>query len=408
MSRVADFLRGIADRLSREPRTPGESRIPYFGRTPAGVSVTADNAMTLPVVWAATRYLSQTVAMLPWHVHLETEKGTELIWRHPVDWRVWKRPSPEWSSMQFRETLTHWALRYGNGYAEIERDIIGRAIALWPIHPDRVEVCRDVETGELVYEISNEAGPKVILPAMDVFHVRGFGDSPVGVNVMEYAARSIGWAMAAQLFGSTFFGNGMNVSGVVTMKKGMKGDGISRVRAEMENLYKGPRNANKTAILDADAEWKQVGIDPEKGQLIPVHQHLIEDVCRWFGAPPHKVAHLLRATFSNIEHQSIEVVQDSIQPWVKRFEDEADYKLFGRENRRGYFTKINLLGLQRGDFKSQAEGFRIYREMGVMNADEIRDRLDMNKQPNGVGEKYTMQGQYTTVERIGERTEGTQ
>jgi len=306
--------------------------------------------------------------------------------------------------MQFRETLTHWALRYGNGYAEIERDIIGRAIALWPIHPDRVEVCRDVETGELVYEVSSDAGRKVELPAMDVFHIRGFGDGPVGVNVMEYAAQSIGWARAAQLFGASFFGNGMNVAGVVTTKKGLKSDGIARLRAEMEGLYKGVRNANRTAILDADAEWKPVGIDPEKAQFITVHQHLIEDVCRWFGAPPHKVAHLLRATFSNIEHQSIEVVQDSIQPWVKRFEDEADYKLFGRENRRGYFTKINLLGLQRGDFKSQAEGFRIYREMGVMNADEIRDRLDMNKQPNGVGEKYTMQSQYTTLERIGQGT----
>jgi hypothetical protein len=34
--------------------------------------------------------------------------------------------------------------------------------------------------------------------------------------------------------------------------------------------------------------------------------------------PPHKVMHLLRATFSNIEHQSIEVVVDSVTPWARR------------------------------------------------------------------------------------------
>ncbi|MGD9739915.1 MAG: phage portal protein, partial [Bauldia sp.] len=94
-------------------------------------------------------------------------------------------------------------------------------------------------------------------------------------------------------------------------------------------------------------------------------------------------------------------VQASL-PWVKRFEDEADFKLFG-QNRRGLYTKMNLLGLLRGDFKSQADGFKVYREMGVVNADEIRERLDMNKMEPGLGgEKYTMNGSYMTLEQIGE------
>jgi phage portal protein BeeE len=69
------------------------------------------------------------------------------------------------------------------------------------------------------------------------------------------------------------------------------------------------------------------------GQFIETRQHQVEEICRWFGVPPHKVMHLLRATFSNIEHQSIEVVVDSITPWVKIFEEEADYKLFGEPAR---------------------------------------------------------------------------
>jgi phage portal protein BeeE len=41
-------------------------------------------------------------------------------------------------------------------------------------------------------------------------------------------------------------------------------------------------------------------------------------------------------------------VVDSISPWVKRFEDEADYKLFG-QNRQGLYTKMNMRALMRGD-----------------------------------------------------------
>jgi len=399
----ADVVRRLrAARRTQDPNYPDTRRVPYTGRTQAGVFVTPDTAVTVPAVWACLRYLSQTVAMLPWHAMQKAGNGgTEIAEMHPINWMLWKRPSPEWSSFQFRETLTHWALRWGNGYAEIERDIVGRPIALHPIHPERVEVCRDRETGRLYYDVNNGTGGTVRLDPMDVFHIRGFGEGPVGVNVMAYAAESIGWARAAQLFGAAFLGSGMGVPGVLSFKGKLTEGGREEARKEFERTYGGPRG-KKVFIGDNDADFKPFVTDPEKGQFISTNQHLIEEVCRWFGVPPHKIAHLLRSTFNNIEHQAIEVVQDSILPWAKRFEEEADYKLFG-QNRRGYFTKINLMGLLRGDFKSQAEGFQIYRNIGVVSADDIRERLDMNRLPPGSGgEKYVMQSQYTTLDKVGE------
>jgi hypothetical protein len=125
--------------------------------------------------------------------------------------------------------------------------------------------------------------------------------------------------------------------------------------------------------------------------------------CRWFGVPPHKVQHLLRATFSNIEHQSIEVVVDAIAPWAKLFEEEADYKLFGAINRQGFYTKLYLQGLMRGDAKSRGEFYKLMRESGAISADEIRALEDLNPLPEGEGgTKYIVQSQYTTLARIGE------
>lgn len=402
--RMAFGLLKLANRLSTEERYPGTSRVAQGLRTLAGVIITPDTAVTISAVWACLRYLSQTVAVLPWHVMRQLRQGgAELALTHPVDYLIWKRPSKEWSSFQFRETMVHWALRWGNAYAEIERDQAGRPFALWPIHPERVQVCRDPETGDLYYEVSNGTGAKVDIAFEDMFHLRGFGEGPVGVNVIAYASQSLGWARAIQLYGASFFGNGMNVSGVVINKKPLKPDGVRRQRAEMEQLYKGPANANRTAILDSDADWKAITIDPSKSQLIEASYLLVEEVCRWFGVPPHKVMHLLRATFSNIEHQAIEVVVDSVTPWVKRLEDEADYKLFGAQNRQGFYTKMNLRALLRGDFKSQNEGFEIARRNAVINADEWREYLDMNPMPAGAGgDKYIMQNHNTTLERIGE------
>lgn len=373
-------------------------------RQPAGVRINADSSMTIAAVWACVRYLSQSISVLPWQVRKPSNDGASSTAapKHQVQALLW-RPSAEWSGTQFRETLTHWALRRGNGYAEIERDIAGRPIGLYPIHPDRVEVLRDVNSGELFYKVDNGSDPAGFIDHMDMFHLRGMGEGPVGLNVMAYAAESLGWAKAAQLFSSAFFGNGAQPAGVVTMKKALKPEGLKALQDRFHRLNGGPRNQNRTVFLDNEMEYKSISVDPDKAQFIETQQYLINEVCRWFGVPPHKIHHLLNATFSNIEHQSIEIVQDGLVPWAKRFEDEADYKLFGTQNRQGFFTKINMRGLLQGDTKTRLDYYRGLREIGVINADEIRELEDMA--PIGAadgGEKRVMQGQYTTLEKIGE------
>jgi HK97 family phage portal protein len=322
-----------------------------------------------------------------------------------------RRPSPEWSSFQLRETLTHWALRWGNGYAEIEPDQHDRPFALWPIHPERVDCCRsekdglsshgdEIPAGALYYEVHNGTGGKAAFAAKRMFHVRGFGEGPVGVNVIHYAAQSIGWARAAQLFGATFFGNGANVSTVVINKTKIGPDGLRLQKEEFDQLHKGIRNAHKTVHLGGDGDIKRLGLNAEESQLIEVHQHLVTEICRWFGVPPHKVMDLTRATFSNIESQAIEVVVDSVSPWVRRFEDEADYKLFG-QNRPGLYTKMNMRALMRGDSKTRGEYYKLMREVGAYSVNRILELEDENT-IGEEGDKHVMQSQYTTLERIGE------
>lgn len=412
---IANGLNALAGRMVGDQNWPHTQRVPYSGRTFAGVRITPDTAVTLPAVWACLRYLSQTVAVMPWHVLREGAKGAEIANKHPIDYLISERASDEWSSFQFRETLTHWALRWGNGYAEIEPDQAGRPFALWPIHPERVYVCRatqdsedaygePIRTGQLFYEISQgmsygSSSGNVALSQKRIFHVRGFGEGPVGVNVISYAAESLGWAKAAQLFGASFFGNGANVSAIVLNKKPLSPDGLKRQRAQFDQLYRGPRNANKTAILDADADIKMLGLDAEKSQLVNVNQALVAEICRWFGVPPHKVMDLTRATFSNIEHQAIEVVVDSVSPWAKRFEDEADFKLFGPQNRQQYYTKMNMRGLMRGDIAARVAYYDGMVKVGAYSPNRVLQLEDENTiGPDG--DIHVMQNQNITLEQI--------
>lgn len=397
---MAGWLGRIAALWRTRDKYENTSRLMLSGKTQAGVYVTPDNALQNAAVWGCVTYLSRTVAQLPWRVMREANGGgSEISRAHPVDYLLSQRPCPDMGSFTWRQTLLGHALLWGNGYAEIERDARGVPVALWLIHPSRVTVKRGIDNS-LVYEVTNASnGGTAYLEAMDVFHVRGFGDGVVGFGVVEYAAQSIGWARATELFGASYFGEGMNPTGIIEVAKGLTAPAMEVLRQQFKRLYSGPKG-EKTAILDAGMKFTKISSSPEESQFIDVRQHQIEEIARWFGVPPHKIQHLLRTTFSNIENQAIEVVVDTIIPWVKIFEEEANYKLFGA-NRPGFFTKMNLNGLLRGDSASRAAFYKSMRELGVMSVNEIRSLEDMN--PIGPeGDKRIVQMNMTTLERIGE------
>lgn len=369
-----NFLQRIFNRLTGYGNQPTTSRIVYTGRTAAGVYIDADTALKNATVWACVQYLTRTVGQLPWRVMRETRKGNEIAGSHPLDWLLHKRPCPDMGAFSWRQAMLGNALLHGNAYAEIQRDQRGVAIALWPIHPERV--CpRRAESGALEYEVWNSGG-NVVLSAEDMFHIRGFGDGPVGYGVVEYAAQSIGWAQATELFGASFFGDGMKPSGVVEIEHSLSPEGLLALKSEMKKLYAGPKG-ERTVFLDNKMKFTPVAMQPDNAQFIETRQHQVEEICRWFGVPPHKVQHLLRSTFSNIEHQAIEVVVDSVTPWVRVFEEEADYKLFGSGNRQNFYTKMSLQALLRGDNASRMQFYKGLFELGVP-INEILSYEDMN------------------------------
>lgn len=415
MGLTAAFKRIVNIRRTREDRQPELRRMPYHPRTQSGVLMTADTALSVDAALACIRYLTQTTAGLPWHVYRPVKGGGEIASKNPIEWIIAKRASSEYSSFQFRETMLGWALRYGNAYAEIERDGLGRPIALHPLQPGRTQVRRDRETQALYYEVDSgsfgyapEGGSTaatargVRMEPENIFHLRGLGDGPVGLDVMTYAADILGQAKAIQLFGASFFGSGATPSGVVTMKKSLTLDGMKELEARFRGLYAGPRNARKTMFLDNEMDYKTTSVAPNEGQFVESSYLAVESVCRIFGVPPHKVQHLLRATFSNIEYQSIEVVTDSISPWARRFNDEVDYKLLGLETRAGFYSQMDFTDLLRGDAASRVAYYVGLRQIGVFSVNDILARENMPT-IGPEGDKRVMQAQFTTLEQIGQQ-----
>jgi HK97 family phage portal protein len=102
-------------------------------------------------------------------------------------------------------------------------------------------------------------------------------------------------------------------------------------------------------------------------QFLETRKYQVEEVARFFGVPPHKIASLDRSTFSNIEHQSIEFVQDCIRPRAVNWEQQIRRQLLGSEGKKRYYVEHVLDGLLRGDVQSRAQDYRTGRNAGWLS-----------------------------------------
>lgn len=394
-----NWLQQIVNRV--RPAKPDNMRVMFIGRGQSGVYVDHDTALRYNAVWACVNVVAKAIAILPWCVYERTKVGRREIdySGSNVAWLLHNQPNPEMGPYQFKHALVCHVLTWGNAYCEIQRDGMGRPVWLWPITPDRVTVQRDPED-KVVYRVTNRGAEDSILPAADVFHLRGMGfDGLLGYSVIRMAAESIGLGIAMEQFGSSFFGNGAQVGGVLEHPKQLSDEARKNITESMQRRF-GGKNALGLFVAEEGMKYNRIGVPPEDAQFLDSRKIAVLDICRWYGVPPHKVASMDRATYNNIEHQEIEFVTDTIQPWVTQFEEEANLKLFGRQQRGVLYTKFNLAALLRGDMKTRYEAYKIAHDNGWLNGDEIREFEELNPIPKGLGKMYVVPSNMTTRERM--------
>lgn len=378
---------------------PARSRGIMLPGRHAGVTVDHEIAMKYSAVYRAVAYISQSVAGLPWEVLADNGDRKTRMLMHPV-WRLIRtRPNDEMAGFTWRETMLAWALTWGNGYSEIERDQAGRTVNLWPLSPDRVTVRRNAETGKIEYEVLNYFSSPTILAPEDVFHLHGLGfDGLTGYSVITMAARSIGLSIASEMWSEDFFGNGAVAIGGLRHPEHLSDEAYERLKKQLSDRALFGHKWHPM-ILEEGMEWATFAIPAKDAQALEMRQFQVTDIARWFGLPPHKLADLSRATFSNIEQQSIEVVNDALIPWIHRMEQEADRKLLNPSRDRNLGTKMNVRGLLRGDDKSRAEYYQIMRNIGVYSTNAILRLEDMD--PVGPeGDELLVQLNQTTLKKL--------
>ena len=380
-----------------------------FGPTAAGKVVNERTAMQTTAVYACVRILAESIAGLPLHVYAYKGQGKERVPAHSLYFLLHDAPNPEMTSFVFRETLMTHLLLWGNAYAQILRDGMGRVIGLYPLLPDRMDVGRDSKTGDLyyLYTRSAEENPhfkaagQIRLRHEDVLHIPGLGfDGLVGYSPIAMAKNAVGIALATEEYGATFFQNGARPAGVLEHPGVLKDP--SKLRESWQSIYGGTKNVGKIAVLEEGVKYQQIAIPPEEAQFLETRKFQIDEIARLYRVPPHMIGDLEKSSFNNIEQQSLEFVKYTLNPWVVRWEQALQKALLTDKERKDYFIRFNVDGLLRGDYKSRMEGYAVGRQNGWLSANDIRSLEDMNPiEADEGGDLYLINGNMTKLEDAG-------
>ncbi len=372
----------------------------YFGTSGSGKSVTVQSAIQLSTVYACVRVISETIASLPLGIYETVNDGNEKATDHPLYRLLHDEPNSEMTSFVFREVMLAHLLLYGNSYSQIIRSGKNQVIGLYPLLPDHMDVDRDSK-GNLTYTYTTSDGKTVLIKPRDVLHIPGLGfDGVMGYSPIALEKNAIGLGIASEEYGSKFFSNGARPSGILTHPNTVKNP--KALRESWNSAYGGSSNSNRVAILEEGMKFEPIAIPNNEAQFLETRKFQVDEICRIFRVPPHLVGNLEHATFSNIEHQSIDFAVHTIRPWLVRIEQAMNRALLSDQEKGRFFVQFNIDGLMRGDYKSRMEGYAIGINNGFMSPNDIRSLENLNPIPaEEGGDTYLVNGNMMPLKMAG-------
>jgi len=389
MATLADRLRSLFRyRVGKYDSQTLRQDLGITGFVSSGVNVTEQGALGISTVYACVYRIASTVASLGLEIYVRDGRDVNVANMHPA-YQVLDNPNDENTPYEFWETLVASALVYGCGFAIIERNNRGYAERLIPVHYYDVDI-KEIN-GERIYSVRDYG---VVMPdnMLEVCNMHRM--SPIRLH-----RENIGLAKAAQDFGSEYFGQKGQMTGVLASDQPLRKEQMDVI----QNSWNSSSMNAGTKLLPFGFKYQRITITPDEAQFIETRKFQAEEICRIYSVPPSLVQLPSQTTYNNVEQQNLQFARHTIAPWAKRIEQEIDRKLIQSFERPGIYSKFNMNDLYRGDLAGRTNFYTQMLQSGVMSINEVRAKEQMN--PVEGGDTHTVQINQIALDRLGDYSE---
>lgn len=345
--------------------------------TDSGAVVNSETAMRVSTVYTCVRVVSEGIAQINCITYRRDGRAKNRAtdhWLYPI---LHDQANPFQTAFEYFE-MAEAHLLLGGGHYAFSTVVRGELRELLPLPPWRVKP-RLEHDWRVIYDVTMPDGSVTPFGPDRIFHVRGLSlDGVNGLSVLDYQRETIGLAMQMRKHGARMFKNGAMPGGTLEHPQVLSPEAGERLRAQFDERYSGTDNAWKTLLLEEGMKYSKQGMTSEELQFLESMKFQRSEIAGIFRVPPHMVGDLERATFSNIEHQSLEFVKFCLGPWLRRWEQRIAMSLIPERERSTVFVEFLPAALLRGDTPSRFTAYGQAIKDGWMSRNEVRQAENLN------------------------------
>jgi len=385
-NRIQKFVQQARARIGLDRPQDIVAAVGLYGVTQSGANITHDSGIRISTVYACVYKIASTLASLGLNLYVTDGRRRDMVTDHPALDVTTYRPNSYETAFYFWETIIAQAVMKGAGYAIIQRGAGGVPISMECVDTDQVE--RRIVDGRILFKLNDGK----VVAQEDMLEVCNmYRKSPIQLH-----RENLGLAQAAQDYGSEYFGNGGQMTGVLSSDQPLKSE-------QMETLQKswnGSMTSAGTKLLPFGFKYSRISIAPEEAQFIETRKFQAEEICRIFSVPPALVQLESQTTYNNVEQQNLMFARHTVLPWAKRIEQELASKLLTLREARNHYFKFSLNDLFRGDMAARSQFYTQMLQNGVMTINEVRANEELN--PAAGADVHLVQVNQIALDRMGD------
>jgi HK97 family phage portal protein len=382
LTRIADAFGIGKGEVRPENVSYSQAVMDAFGVPATGTTVSATNAMRVSAVAACVAKISGAIVSMPIHVYQLGDDIPDRLKRDSLWYLLNEQCSSGYTSASMWEGVSMAQLLRGDAYVLIRRGINGNVRELLPLPWGCVSPIRSVDGGVRYYVSMPTHGINTWFDPAEILHFPGLGFDDANMrsmSVIQYGARNaISNALAMDNYSGKFFEGGAHPSMILSAPGKMNAEQIEGLQKAFVAKHAGLDNAHRIPlVLTEGLTAKEISLSAEDAQLLEARKFQVLDIARAFGVPGFLINESTGATSwgSGIESIGRAFVTYTLQPWLRKIEQELNRKLFPRDT--GKFVEFYRDGLTEGDSAGQGAYFRLAlggpgSGDGFMSVNEIR------------------------------------
>ena len=350
-------------------------------------------AIGISAYWAAVKTISENIASVEFRIMEKQGPRYRVAFEHPLTDLIRLGPNELQTKFTFFELMMHDLLVFGDSFHEIGFSNAGRIAALEPLSPIQTKLkkiprrLREVGEFPYIYENSEDGEAfKRRIHSQDIFHVVGFGASPVsGHSTLKTFGETLGMTLSVNKYGKGFFDRSGMPSGVLSSNQDdFDDDQQQAIKKAWEDAH-GPGNSQGTAFLWGGFKYSPISVNPEHAQFNATRITMVREIARMFNIPTTKLRDTERSTYSNVEQEAIDFVLETLTPWARRIESFINKKLL-RVPAGDFSCRFVLGSLLMGDIRTRYRAYEVALVNGFMTIQEVRELEGFPTRPVGASE----------------------